>query len=179
MRRILLAGAAILCFAFFFGCSAGGKTVRAEDVNYVFSCKADVTCANGTLTCAFRRAGQQDATVEILSGSGKGLKWYWSGDGFTQTYQNLSARSETCVLPEGSFAPFLVEALDYAEKAGTLESRGDNVFTGSLNGRGFSLTVDGKTGNIQNFSAPDWNFEIKFHDFEEPVLQTYVPEAPS
>lgn len=172
MRRILLAGTVMLCLLFLFACSSSQKTIQAQDIDFEFSCKADVACFDNQLICLFSRAGQKDATIEILSGSGKGLKWYWSGDSFTQTYRNLSAKSDNCVLPEGSFASLMVKVLDYAEKPGTLENAGDNVFSGSLNGCSFSLTVDGNTGYIQTLSVPDWNVTVKFHDFEGETLQT-------
>lgn len=176
MRRILLASL-MMSLLLLFGCSSGGKTLQAQDIDFTFSCKIDVTCPTGNPICSFNRAGQKNASIEVLSGSGKGLKWYWSGDGFTQTYYNLSAKSDNCVLPEGSFASLLVKMLDCAEKPGTLESTGNNVFSGSLNGCNFTLTADGNTGNIQTLSVPDWNVTVKFHDFEGESLETCVPNS--
>lgn len=174
MRRCLSVCMVILCLVFLFACSSTQREIQAQDINFTFACKIDAACPNGNIVCSFNRAGQKDAAIEILSGSGKGMKWYWSGDGFTQTYQSLSAKSENCVLPECSFASLLVKALDCAEKPNALESSGGNVFSGSMNGCNFTLTVDGSTGNLQTLSVPDWNVTIKFHDFEEKALQTNV-----
>lgn len=158
----------LACFLLLSGCSSGGKALNAEDIDFVFSCKIDVASQDGNYTCAFERAGRRDATVEILSGSGKGLKWYWSGNGFHQTYLGLSAENEICVLPDKSFASTLVNALDCAEQPGTLKSTGNNTFSGSMDGGSFTITADGGTGEIRNFSMSDRNLKITFHDFKEP-----------
>jgi hypothetical protein len=154
------------------GCSSGQKTLAAQDIDFVFSCKIDVTSPSGNLTCSFDRAGRQSAAIAVLSGNGSGLKWYWNGDGFRQTYFGLSAGSETCVLPEKSFASTLVKALDCAEQPGTLDSVGENAFSGSINGCAFTITADGNTGKIRTLSVPDRSLTVTFHDFSKPALQT-------
>lgn len=155
------------------GCSSGGKALSAQDIDFTFSCKADVSSPAGNYLCAFSRAGMENASVEIVSGNGKGLKWYWNGGNFNQTYCGLSAGSESCVLPCSSFASMLVKTVDGASQPGALKKSGDNVFAGSLNGYNFTLAADGKTGKIQSLDIPTPGFSFRFHDFKEPVLGAY------
>jgi hypothetical protein len=157
------------CLLLVPGCSAGHKTMAPEEIDFVFSCKIDVASRDGNFTCAFNRAGKRDASVAILSGSGEGLKWYWSGNTFRQTYNGLSAENETCVLPEKSFASVLVNALDLAEQRGTLKRTDGNAFSGSMDGGTFTITADGNTGKIVAFSMPDRSLNITFRDYDEPA----------
>ncbi len=168
MKRMRIL-ALLVCFFLVPGCS-GHKTVTAENIDYVFSCKIDVVSRNGNFICSFDRTGRRDASVEVLSGSGKGLKWNWNGDGFRQSYLGLSAESETCVLPKKSFASTLVDALDCAEQPGALKNAGDNVFSGSMDGGSYTIAADGSTGKIRTLSVPDCDLTVTFRDFE-PALK--------
>lgn len=103
------------------GCSSGGKALSAQDIDFTFSCKVDVSSPVGNYSCAFSRAGMENASVEIISGNGNGLKWYWNGGNFNQTYCGLSAGSENCVLPCNSFALMLVKTVDGASQPGALK----------------------------------------------------------
>lgn len=158
------------CLLFLAACS-GGKQLKAEDINFVFSCKADVVTQNGKFTCAVERAGMSSASVEILSGSGAGLKWYWNGDGFRQTYCGLSAESTSCVLPEESFAAAIVNAFDSAQQPGALENVEGNIFSGSMKGGSFTLTADGSTGNPVELSIPGRDLTVTFSAFTKPAFQ--------
>lgn len=160
-----------LCLLIFAGCSPGQRQLKAEDINLVFSCKADITTPDGKFTCAVERAGLQSASVEILSGSGAGLKWYWNGDAFRQTYRGLNAESPACVLPEQSFASALVEAFDCAQQPGALERVDGNVFSGSMKDGTFTVSADGGTGNVTELSVPGRNLTASFHDFTEPAFE--------
>ncbi len=180
MFRKFWAGAAALCLLFFCGCSAG-KAFKAEDLDFTFSCEADIACGGQKYTCAVRREGPGSASVEIVSGGPAGLAWYWNGDGFSQTYEGLSDESETENLPEGSFASLLVRTLDGAERTGALTSSGKNEFTGSAEGCAFSLTADPGTGLPLTLSVPSWDLEVRFYNFDEKTpatqaLETYAPD---
>ena len=174
MKRFLA-----FCFAFsflfLFGCSSGGKTLEPKDLNFIFSCRADATCPSGEFICEFCRSGQEDATVEILSGNGKGLKWYWNGSNFTATYCGLSAQSGTCALPDDSFPALLVAILDCAEKPGALAADGQNTFSGSLKGCEFQLTANGKTGIPETLSVPDRELKVSFQNSGIAQAETVVP----
>lgn len=174
MRRLLFLCLTVMSLLL-AGCSSGGKPLSRQDLSLAFSCRADVACRDGSFVCAVRRAGPDDASVEVLSGSGQGLKWYWSGDGFTQTYRGLSARSEACVLPDGAFPALLVEILDCAGKPGALAAEGGNTFSGNLRGCEFRLTANGTTGFPETLSAQDWNLKVVFHHPEAAKAQTVVP----
>ncbi|HBG55451.1 MAG TPA: hypothetical protein DEB16_01790 [Ruminococcaceae bacterium] len=180
MGKRLAAGAAVLCLLFLCAC-AGGKALKAEDLDFTFSCEADISCKGGNFTCSFRRGGARSASVEILSGGAAGLAWYWGGDGFTQTYAGLAEKKSAVPLPESSFASVLVRALNSAERPGALTSSGRNEFTGRAEGMAFSLTADPQTGLPQTLAVPSWGLEAKFHDFDEKTpatqaLETYAPD---
>ena len=172
MRRIPAALAAVF-FLFLCACS-GGPKIRPEDIDFVFSCKADVSAAGQSFTVELNRGGPQNATVKIVSGSGSGLAWYWNGQNFTQTYQGLSAESSQCVLPQGAFASVLVDTLDDAEKQGALTRAGGNVFSGTSEDGDYTLTADGSTGNITQIAVPGWNISAKLYGYDQPTLSTDV-----
>lgn len=161
----------IASFMLLPGCS-GQKALTAQDIDFVFSCKADVVSPNGNFTCAVNRAGRRDASVAILSGSGSGLKWDWNGNGFHLTYLGLSAESEACTLPDKSFASTLVDALDCAEQPDALKSVGDNVFSGSMDGSSFTVTADGNTGEMRTLSVPSRGLTATFRNFGEPSFSS-------
>lgn len=174
MRRIILFLLAA-CVLLLSGCSSGAKPVAAKDIDFVFSCKADVTTSAGNYLCAVSRAGRTDASVEILTGAGSGLKWCWNGSSFCQTYRSLTAESGACTLPKSSFASILVHVLDCAETPGALQDLGGGSFTGHLEDCVFTLAADGRNDKIQSVSVPDWNLKFQFHDYSEPVLKTEIP----
>lgn len=165
MKRIVIF-LLLFCSLFLSACS-GEKRITAKDIDFVFSCKIDVVSQNEKYTCEFYRTGCQDASVEVLSGNGKGLKWIWNGNGFNQNYLGLSAENKTCVLPDKSFASTLVDALDSAEKPEALKSAGNNVFSSNINGGTFTITVDGNTGEIRSLVMPNRSLTITFRDFSE------------
>lgn len=159
----------LACLLLPAGCSAGGKTLTPKGIDFVFSCKIDVVSRDGNFTCALDREGKRDASVAILSGNGEGLKWYWNGNGFRQTYRGLSVESESCVLPEKSFASALVDALDSAEQPGALKASGGNVFSGSMGGGTFTIAADGSAGKIRTLSMPNRGLTVTFRDYAEPA----------
>lgn len=171
MRRFWVASAAVF-FLLLCGCSIGEPKIRPEDIDFVFSCKADVSAGGQSFTVELNRAGPLNATVKIVSGSGSGLAWYWNGQNFAQTYQGLSAESDRCVLPQGSFASALVDTLDEAEKQGSLTRVGGNVFSGSSKDGDFTLTADGSTGSITKIEVPGWNVSASLYGYDRPALST-------
>lgn len=171
MKRIF-AALLVCCLLSLSGCSAAQKQLKPDDLNYVFSCQADITTPNGSYTCAIERAGLHSASVEILSGSGTGLKWYWNGDGFRQTYEGMTDESPACDLPDNSFASLIVNALDCAQQPNALESAGGNVFRGSMEGNSFAVTADGNTGNITQLTVSDLNITAVFRNFTKPAFES-------
>lgn len=174
MRRVFLFLLAA-CLLFLPGCSSGTKPIAAKDIDFVFSCKADVTTSAGNYLCAVNREGRSDASVEILTGAGSGMKWCWNGNSFCQTYCGLTAESGTCTLQKSSFASILVRVLDCAEIPGALQDLGGGSFSGRLEDCTFTLTADGQSEKIQSVSVPDWDFKAQFHDYSEPALKTEIP----
>jgi hypothetical protein len=176
MKRIL-AVFLVCCLLSFAGCSAGQKQISPKDLNLVFSCQADITTPSGKYTCAIERAGLRSVSIEILSGDGAGLKWFWNGDGFRQTYQGLEDESQTCDLPENSFASVIVRILDWVQQTNALESVDGNVFRGNMEGTSFAITADGSTGNITQLMVSDLNIDAEFHDFTQPAFETAFTET--
>lgn len=173
VRRFLAAFCAAM-LAFLCACSGSETRIRPEDIDYVFSCKADISAAGQTCTAELDRGGPGVATVKIVSGAGDGLAWYWNGENFTQTYQGLSAESETCVLPKGAFAAVLVDVLDESEKQSALTRVGGNVFSGSCGDGDFTLTADGSTGCVTQIDVPGWSISAKLYDYDRPTLSDDV-----
>ena len=176
MKRIF-AALLVCCLLLFSGCSAAQKQLKPEDLNFVFSCQADITTQNGSYTCAIERAGLHSVSVEVLSENGTGLKWYWNGDGFRQTYQGMTEESPTCDLPDNSFASLIVNVLDCAQQPNALESAGGNVFRGNLKGNSFAISADGNTGNIIQLTVSDYNITAAFRNFTKPAFESVFAES--
>ncbi len=170
----LMAASAAVLFLILFGCSIGEPKIQPKDIDFVFSCKADVSAGGQSFTVELNRAGPMNATVKVVSGSGSGLAWYWNGQSFAQTYQGLSAESGKCVFPQGAFASVLVDALDEAGKQDALTRVGGNVFSGSCEDGDYTLTADGSTGDITQISVPGWKISAKLYGYDQPTLSTDV-----
>lgn len=160
--RILFASFLLL---FLVACSQK-QPIDASDIDFLFSCKADVTSGGQTVSCSFCRMGAEDSDLQILSGGAAGMGYDWDGDGFTLTYQGLAAKSESCVLPDTSFESVLVRAVDAAAKPGTLTWTHGNEFSGTIGGDDFTLTVDPQTGQILTLTVPNMGVGAKFHDYQ-------------
>jgi hypothetical protein len=176
MRRFLAAALAVAYLLCFSGCASGRRGLQAGDLDFTFSCKADIESGGSRFTCAVSRAGKKNASVRVLSGGTAGLAFFWNGDGFAQTYCGLSAKSSSCPLPEGSFARVLVNVLDAAEEPDALEKTESGKFSGKAENMDFTLTAGEKTGLIETVSVPDWQFTAKLYDYEGTKLPDILPE---
>lgn len=164
MRRILSAFFCAL-LVFLFGCSGSGRSLKQNDLELVFSCRAEVSCQSGDYVCSFCRSGKENASLEILSGPGEGLKFLWNGNSFVQSYRGVTVQNSSCCLPEGAFPVLLTQILDCAATPGTLVSCGPCSFSGAFRGCSFTLAADSATGRLESLNAPDWNLQVSFRDF--------------
>jgi len=165
LRRTAIVSAALL-MALLCGCG-GRKEVTAGSINFTFSCSTDVSSPQGAVSYAVNRSGAAGTSLEVMSGTSKGLCWYWDGEGFSATYKGLAVKSGECVLPRSSPAAVLVSALSAAEKDGGLTRDGSGAFCGSTeNGLDFTVTADAETYNIKTVSVPDCGIKADFYNYK-------------
>lgn len=165
MRRIILLLFPVLFLFLFVGCAK--PELKAEDIDFSFQCKADLTCNGQKTTCAFSRAAPGIATIQLLTGDLSGLTYFWSGEDFSISYSGLTAKSDECVLPETSFASILQQTIDCAEKSGALTKTHGSEFSGSASGFDFTVTVDETSGQIQKVDIPKYSITANLYDYSE------------
>ncbi len=165
MRRILSLLFSVLFLLLFSGCAK--PELKAEDIDFSFQCKADLTCNGQKVTCTFSRAAPGIATVRLLTGDLSGLTYFWSGEDFTISYGGMTAKSEECVLPKTSFASVLQQTVDCAEKSGALTKTHGSEFSGSASGFDFTVTVDEASGEIQKIDIPKYGITASLYDYSE------------
>lgn len=166
MRRITFILLPLFLFLFLLSGCAQPES-KAEDIDYSFQCKADITSNGQKMTCSFSHSAPGIATVQFLSGDLNGLTYFWSGEDFSVSYSGLTAKSEECVLPQTSFASILQQAVDSAQKSGTLTKTHGNEFSGHASAFDFTVAVDGKTGQIQKIDIPRFGITAVLYDYSE------------
>ena len=165
MRRIILVLLSTLFLVFFSGCAQ--QEQKAEDIDFSFQCKADITFDGQKNTCVFSHSAPGIASVELLSGDLSGLTYFWSGEDFTISYSGLTAKSDECVIPKTSFASVLQQTVDCAQKSGSLTKTHGSEFSGSVGGFDFIIAVDENSGQIQKINVPKYNMVAHFYDYSE------------
>ncbi len=166
MRRVLL----ILLPLLFLLSGCSQPELQAEDIDFTFQCKADVTYNGQKSACAFSRSAPGIATVQLLSGDLSGLTYFWSGQDFTVSYGELTSKSDECVLPPTSFAVILQQAVDSAATNGVLTKTHGNEFSGHAPDFDFTVTVNEKTCKMQKIEIPRYSMTFELYDFGEVGL---------
>ena len=167
MRRIAVMLISVLFLFVFSGCVH--QELKAEEIDFVFHCKADIVCDQQKVTCELRRTAPGIESVRIISGDLNGLMYDWSGENFSVSYSGLIAKSDDCVLPKTSFISILRQTLDYAAKSGTLTRTHGNEFSGNLNDSDFTVTTNG-TGQIQKVSIPHRGITADLYNYTDQGL---------
>lgn len=165
MRRMVFLLFPLLFLFLFSGCAQ--PELKAEDIDFSFQCKADVTCNGQKTTCLFSHSAPGIASVQILSGNLNGLTYFWSGEDFSVSYSGLTVKSEECVLPQTSFASVLQQAADSSEKIETLTKTHGNEFSGIAPNFDFTITVDEKSGQIQKIDIPRYGMTVELYEYSE------------
>lgn len=164
MRKVLAIILSILCFTMLPACSAA--PVQPADIVFAFSCSAQVQIENETISCTITRAAPQSANITVLSPKElKGLSYTW-GEGFTINYAGLTATNTDCILPQSSFASLIIGVLDSAFKRDVLTRVSDSALTGSFNDCVFTLTVDNKSGYIQQIEIPRYGVRATLNNYK-------------
>lgn len=164
MRRLIRILVTGLLLAALTGCS-NQRLMKPSDIDFTFSCKVGLAVAGQNMTCTLTRNGPEDAELRVLSGGLEGMGCNWNGNGFVLTYQGLAAKSDSCVLPQTSFAKVLIQVLDCASKPGALTRSRGNEFSGKAQGDDFTLTSDPATGRILSVSVPERGINAGFSDY--------------
>ncbi len=168
MRRMFFSLMPVLFLLLFGGCSQiKQQSLKAEDIDFSFQCKADVTCNGQMTTCILSRPAPGIASIQLSSGDLSGLTYFWSGEDFTISYIGLTAKSEECVLPKIAFASVLQQTVDYAEQSGVLTKTHGNEFSGSAPGYDFTVSVNEDSGQIQKIDVPKYGITANLYDYSE------------
>lgn len=164
MRKVLAIAGSILFLAALSACSA--KSVETKDIVFAFTCNAQVTTKNGDVSCTITRAAPQSESITVQSPKElNGMTYTWE-DNFSISYEGLVTSSTDCTLPPSSFAAQIVGVLDAASKQDALTDVGDSVFTGNYENSPFTLTVDSKTGHIQQIEIPRYGISAKLNNYK-------------
>lgn len=164
MHKVLVIAGSILLLAILSACSA--KSVETADIVFAFSCNAQVATKTGDISCTITRAAQQSESITVQSPKElNGMTYTWE-DNFSIGYEGLVTSSTDCTLPKSSFAAQIVGVLDAASKQDALTDVGDSVFTGRVDNDPFTLTVDSKTGHIQQIEIPRYGISAKLDHYK-------------
>ncbi|HEX3037757.1 MAG TPA: hypothetical protein VHO94_02030 [Oscillospiraceae bacterium] len=164
MRKVLAIACGILLLVALSACSA--KSVEPTNIVFAFTCSAKVTTKNGDVSCTITRAAPQSESITVQSPKElNGMTYTWE-DNFSISYEGLQTKSTDCTLPPSSFAAQIVGVLDAASKQDALTDVGDSVFTGKFDNDTYTLTVDSKTGHIQQIEIPRYGISAKLDHYK-------------
>lgn len=139
------------------------SSVKPADPVFNFEAQTRVTMGEKQYACSLSRSAPQSARLTVSEPKElDGMTWLWSAGGFSVTYAGLTVNEEQCVLPENSFIPLLLKALDAASVQDALTTSGDGVFFGSVGGENFTLTADRSSGRILELEIPGKNLHAEF-----------------
>ena len=136
---------------------------KPVDPVFAFEARTKVTIGEKQYACSLTRSAPQSARLTVSEPKElDGMTWFWSAGGFSVTYAGLTIDPEQCVLPDGSFIPLILKALDAACVEDALTTSGDGVFFGSVGGENFTLTADRSSGRILELEIPGKGLRVEF-----------------
>ncbi len=164
MRKALAVLFCMLIFTVLPACSSA--SAKAADIVFAFTCSAQVTTQSGTVSCTVTRAAPQSASITVQSPEEiSGMTYTW-GDNFIISYAGLVTKSSECSLPKSSFAAQLIGVLDAASMQDALTVSGNSAFTGIYDNAAFTLTVDSKSGYIQQIEIPRYGIKATLSNYK-------------
>lgn len=158
MRRLLalMVMLGMLCLP---GCTE--KRMTQEELLLSFCCRVSVEYAGETYDCRIERQGPGVVTVRTSL-----IGYHWQGEFFSQTCAGLESVSESCPLPESSFAVQLNRYLDALHKNGSLTAVAPSSFEGSLEGKTYTVEADPETGQLRELTVPQMGFTARFYEYD-------------
>ena len=146
------------------GCSAVREMAKPAEPVLLFDCRARVQASGQEITCTFTRSEGEMARIGILSPQEiQGLSFDWTGTGFSASYAGVTETSAECILPEDSFAPVLIKAMNAAARDGGLAAGNEeNSYAGSFDGKVFTITADPQSGHVLTLSVPSCGVSAEF-----------------
>jgi hypothetical protein len=164
IRKSIAAIIGILLIFVFSGCAK--QDIKAEEIDFIFNCKANVTFEGQKLTCQLNRTAPEIINIQIISGDLNGLIYDWDGEGFSISYSGITAKSENSVLPKAAFAEIIKQTLDCACKDGALTKTHGNEFAGKYNDMDFTIATDGN-GQISKITIPQRGITAELYEYTE------------
>ena len=156
-RRFLLFAAILLLIVTCSACSSDliQREITAEELNLTFDLSAKIQVGEREYQCQVSHDVTQSTVISFTGHNAfHGLRYQRSGGIDRLEYQALSAEILKSGLPENNWFRTIADILDYAQSYVNLESDGNNVFKGSINGIAFQITAN-SSGDIESIIAED------------------------
>ncbi len=134
----------VLCFLL-CGCGEGffSKTVKPEELQLTFDCPAVLQMGEQNWECyVFHNLAQKTEITVTESGSMNGLQYRQNGTEASLLYDGMEYTVQKETLPLSCCFLQIADILNSAQAYERLESVGENVFSGSVNGEAFQITAD-------------------------------------
>lgn len=166
--RIFLCLSAILLFS---GCSKVNLSAPVEPIKS-FSCIANVKFRGNDFRCSVKRQEQGLIQFDFTHPEGlNGMSFKWMGDKYETCYKHLCCNTDVSMLPESSFVSVITEILNMtttAQNSLTQKSKNDDItdYEGNLNDAIFIVSINNKTGAIQNICSSSLSLDASFSDFK-------------
>lgn len=159
-----LAISSLIC-VYLTGCYNQPYNVKDPITN--FTRQAEIKTPESTITCEISRSAEGISEITFKSPEElDGMKFKWTGNNYSISYQDLICETQTPYLPNNSIAMSIVNALNEIAKPEALtfvtSQKNSNVYSGNSNSGKFQVTIDGQTGNITDISFESEN-NLKIH----------------
>ena len=155
MKKRLVSAAVFCCLL--CGCSGGFRSgeVSAEELQLTFDCPALIQVKDRQYSCYIYHSIAQHTEITMTgSGALDGLQYRQSGNDAALFYDGLEYAAKEKSLPQQACFTQIADVLNCAQSYVNLESLGENVFVGSVEGERFQITADTE-GRILNLETDE------------------------
>lgn len=157
-----------LIFICLNGCNTQTYDIKEPIVN--FTREAEIKTQDNNITCEISRSLEGISEITFKTPQElSGMKFKWTGNNYSISYQNLVCETETPYLPSNSFAMSIVNSLNEIAKPESLtlitSQKNSNIYSGHCDSGKFQVTVNSQTGDITDISFDDES-NIKVHFIE-------------
>lgn len=152
------------------GCSKVNINTPTEPTKS-FSCTANVKFRGNNFQCNIARQEQGLIQFDFTAPETlDGMSFKWLGDKYETSYKNLCCNTDSSILPDTSFVSEITEILNITttQQNSLKKNNHDDItdYEGDLNGAAFTVSVNNKTGAIQNISSSSLELDVNFTDFQ-------------
>lgn len=161
MKKRLFLLSALLLIVWSMCCACGNhsflqREISADQLKLTFDLPAKVLFKGKEFECRITHDITQSTVISLTGNSAlNGLQYQRSGGEERLEYQTLSSEILPSGLPENNWFTVTADILDFSQSYVNLESIGDNVFQGSINGKTF-LIQSSASGDLESIDVEDF-----------------------